>query len=211
MAHSRARLRFTTMATACDRPASATNVVEAKPRPRFMEIMEKCKTSQRTIINPPLIVPYTSNIYTCIKALPRHFQRLVGDVPAMRTSAGWYPTTPVDIIIATYGSVTFVVGYHIWVVAIADEDIFLQGGGLDDGDIFLIQSCSSELGGVVADLALLETLGSSILINILSSKFLCDNESTVLSTNRPLTDIIFHHIEGDRHLVGTIKDLQENW
>jgi hypothetical protein len=40
--------------------------------------------------------------------------------------------------------------------------------------------------------------------------FLCDNESAVLSTNRPLTEIIFHRIEGDQ-LVSTIKDVQENW
>jgi hypothetical protein len=33
----------------------------------------------------------------------------------------------------------------------------------------------------------------------------------VLSTNRPLTDSIFHRIEGDHDLVNTIKDLQESW
>jgi hypothetical protein len=40
---------------------------------------------------------------------------------------------------------------------------------------------------------------------------MCDNESAVLSTNRPLTDSIFHRIKGDHDLVSTIKDLQENW
>jgi hypothetical protein len=41
--------------------------------------------------------------------------------------------------------------------------------------------------------------------------FLYDNESAVLSNNRPLTDTIFHRIEGDHDVVSTIKDLQENW
>jgi hypothetical protein len=49
------------------------------------------------------------------------------------------------------------------------------------------------------------------LINIASTTFLCDNASAILSANRPLTDIIFHLIEGDHDLVSTIKDLQENW
>jgi hypothetical protein len=43
------------------------------------------------------------------------------------------------------------------------------------------------------------------------SYVLCDNESAVISTNRPLTDSIFHRIEGEHDLVSTIKDLQENW
>jgi hypothetical protein len=41
--------------------------------------------------------------------------------------------------------------------------------------------------------------------------FLCENESAVLSTNRPLKESIFHRIEGYHELVSTIKDLQENW
>jgi hypothetical protein len=48
---------------------------------------------------------------------------------------------------ATDGSVTFGVGYHSWVVATEDKDILLQGGGPDDGDLFLMQSYRSELGG----------------------------------------------------------------
>jgi hypothetical protein len=78
--------------------------------------MDKCKISQCTIIKPPIIVPYTSNIGTCIEALPIHVQRLVGDIPEMRTPVGWYPTTPVDISIVTDREVTFGVGYYSWVV-----------------------------------------------------------------------------------------------
>jgi hypothetical protein len=64
---------------------------------------------------------------------------------------------------------------------------------------------------VAAGLAVLGTLSRPGLINIASTTFMCDNEAAVLSTNRPLTDSIFHHIEGEHNLVSTIKDLQENW
>jgi hypothetical protein len=117
----------------------------------------------------------------------------------------------VNISIATDGSVTLGVRYHSWVVATEDEDILLQGGGSDDGDLFLMQLYRSELGGAAAGLAVLGTLSRPGLINIASATFLCDNESDVLWTNMPLTDSIFHCIEGDHELVSTIKDLQENW
>jgi hypothetical protein len=120
-AHNRARLRFTTLSTACDRPVRASHVVEAKMRSRFVEITGKCKISQRTTFNPPPLVPYTSNIGTCIDALSRHVQRLVGDIPALRTPMGRDPTTPVNNIIATDGSVTFGVGYYSWVVITEDS------------------------------------------------------------------------------------------
>jgi hypothetical protein len=64
---------------------------------------------------------------------------------------------------------------------------------------------------VAAGLAVLGTRSRSGLINIASTTFLFDNASAVLSSNRPLTDSIFHRIEGDHDLVSTIKDLQENW
>jgi hypothetical protein len=156
-------------------------------------------------------VPYTSNIGCCIKELPRHIQRLVGNIPTLRTPLGWDPTIPVNISIATDRSVTLGVGYHSWIVATEEEDILFQGGGPDDGDLFIMQFYQSELGGVAAGLAVLRTLSRSGLINIASTTFLCDNESAVLSTNRPFTDSIFHRIEGYHDLVSTIKDLQENW
>jgi hypothetical protein len=211
LANNRARLRFSTQATACDRPVRTTHVVEAKTRSRFVEITEKCKISQRITIDPPPLVPYTSNIGNCIKALPRHVQQLVGDIPALWTPVGWDPTTTVNMIIATDGSVTLGVGYHSWVVATEDEDILLQGGGPDYADLFLMQSYRSELGGVAAGLAVIGTLSWSGIINIASATFMCDNELSILLTNMPLTDSIFHCIEGYHDLVVTIKDLQENW
>jgi hypothetical protein len=120
---------------------------------------------------PPL-VPYTSNIGCCIKSLPRHIQILVGDIPTLRTPLGWDPTITVNIIIATDGYVTLGVGYHSGIVATEDEDILLKGGGPDDGDLFLMQSYRSELGGVAAGLAVLGTLSRSGLINIASTTLL---------------------------------------
>jgi hypothetical protein len=52
---------------------------------------------------------------------------------------GWDPITPVNIIIATDGSVILGVGYHSWVVATEDEDIPLQGGGPYGGDLLIMQ------------------------------------------------------------------------
>jgi hypothetical protein len=186
-------------------------VVETKTRTRFVGITGKCNITRRPTVYRPPLVPYTSNIGCCIKALPRHIQRLVRDIPTPRTPSGWDPTIPVNIIIATDESVTLGVGYHIWIVATEEEDILLQGGGPDDGDLFLIQSYRSELGGVAAGLTVLGTLIRLGLINIESTKFLCDNATVILSANRPLPDSIFHRIEGDHDLVSTIKDLQENW
>jgi hypothetical protein len=209
--NNRAWLRFSNQSSACARPARATHVVETKTRTRFVEITSKCNITRRPSLDRPPLVTYTSNIGCCIKALPRHIQRLVGDIPTLKTPSGWDPTIPVNISIATDGSVTLCVGYHSWIVATEEEDILLQGGGPDDGDLFLMQSYLSELGGVAAGIAVLGTLSRSGLINIASTTFLCNNKSAILSTNRPLTDSIFHGIEGDHDLVSTIKDLQENW
>jgi hypothetical protein len=205
---NRAQLRFSNQSSACARPA---HVVETKTRTRFVEITGKRNITRSPSMDRPPLVPYTINSGCFIKALPRHIQRLVGDIPTLRTPLGWDPTIPVNIIIATDGSVTLGVGYHSWIVATEDEDIRLQGGGPDDGDLFLVQSYRSELGGVAAGLAVLGTLSRPGLINIASTTFLYDNESTLLLTNRPLTDIIFHRIEGDHDLVSTINDLQESW
>jgi hypothetical protein len=107
--------------------------------------------------------------------------------------------------------VTLGVRYHSWIFATEEQDTLLQGGGPDDGDLFLMQLYRSELGGVAAGLAVLGTLSRSGLVNIASTTFLCDNAPAILSENRPLTDSIFHRIEGDHDLVNTIKDLQDNW
>jgi hypothetical protein len=130
---NRARCHFSNQSSACARPARATHVVETKKRSRFVEITGKCNITRRPSLDLSPLVPYTSNIGCCIKALPRH-------IPTLRTPSGWDPTIPVNIIIATDGSVTLGVGYHSWIVATEDEDILLQGGEPYDGNLFLMQS-----------------------------------------------------------------------
>jgi hypothetical protein len=58
---------------------------------------------------------YTSGIGISFLALPRHIQRLTGDIPALPTPFDF--DEPVDLIIATDGSVLFGVRYHGWVLA----------------------------------------------------------------------------------------------
>jgi hypothetical protein len=178
-------------------------MVETKTRTRFLDITGKYNSTRCPKLYRHPLVPYISNIGCCIKAIQRHIQRLVGDIPTLKTPSGWDPTIPVNIIIATDGSVTLGVGYHIWIVATEEEDILLQGGGPDDGDLFLMQSYQSELGRVATGIAVFGTISRSGIINIAYS--------AILSANRPLPYIIFHRIKRGQDLVRTIKDLQENW
>jgi hypothetical protein len=76
------------------------------------------------------------------RALPKHVQRLVGDIGEFQTPRQWDITTEVDLIIATDGSVLFGVGYHIWILATETEDILLAGGG-PDGPGKYMTSCRS--------------------------------------------------------------------
>jgi hypothetical protein len=74
------------------------------------------------------------------KGMPEYDRFMKVDILEMSKPVGWDTMTTLDIIIATDISVNFGLGYHSWVVATADEDILIQGGGPDDDDLFLIQS-----------------------------------------------------------------------
>jgi hypothetical protein len=91
-------------------------------------------------------------------ALPRNIQRLTCDIPALPTPAPFDFDKPVDLIISTDGSLLFGVEYHGWVLSTKEETILLRGGGPDDGIQSLMTSYRSELGGLVAGLAVLGTL-----------------------------------------------------
>jgi hypothetical protein len=101
---------------------------------------------------------YTLGIGLSFLALPRHSQRLTGDIPALPTLIPFDFDEPADLIIATDGSLLFGVGYHGWVLATKEETILHRGGGPDDGIQSLMTSYRSELGGLVAGLAVLGTL-----------------------------------------------------
>jgi hypothetical protein len=140
-------------------------------------------------------------------ALPRHIQRLTSDIPALPTPPPFDFDEPVDLIIATNGSVLFGVGYHVWFLATKEETILLRGGGPDDGIQSLMTSYRSELGGLVAGLAVLGTLFFSGAMTIRSIRFICDNESAVTAARRPKSKSIFHDTRFDWDLIATIQDL----
>jgi hypothetical protein len=82
----------------------------------------------------------------CFFALPRHVQRLVGNIPPHQLPNARDGTTPVDIIVATYGPVLLGVGYHRWILALENEEIITSGGEPDDGASTYMTSYISELG-----------------------------------------------------------------
>jgi hypothetical protein len=144
-------------------------------------------------------------------ALPRHIQQLTGDIAALPTPPPFDFDEPVDLIIATDGSVLFGVRYHGWVLETKEETILLRGGGTDDGIQSLMTSYRSELGGLVAGLAVLGTLFRSGAMNIRSIRFIWDNESAVTAARRPKSESIFHNTRCDWDLIATIQDLIVRW
>jgi hypothetical protein len=72
-------------------------------------------------------------------------------------------------------------------------------------------SYRSELGGLVAGLAVLGTLFSSGAMNIHSIRFICDKESAVTAARRPKYERIFHNTSCDWDLIATIQDLIVLW
>jgi hypothetical protein len=103
------------------------------------------------------VVEYTSGIGETCHTLPRHIQRLVGNIPELDVPNGMHITVDQDIIVATDGSVVFGVGYHRLVVTTDKEQVLLTGGGPDDGDQLLMTSYRSELGGIASGLAVIGT------------------------------------------------------
>jgi hypothetical protein len=108
------------------------------------------------------VITYTSGIRDSYQALPRHIQRLVGNISDLELINGSEETEEQDLIVATDGSVVFGVGYHIWVFATDKEKVLLKGGGPDNGDQLLMTSYMSELGGIASRLALIGTLASRV-------------------------------------------------
>jgi hypothetical protein len=103
------------------------------------------------------------------------------------------------------------VGYHSWVVSTKDEEIIISGGGPDDGAPHQMMSYLSELGGICAGMAVIETMTRSGNINIKSVKIMCENETSVKRCNQKQTNSVLHNTEGDWDLVSTYRDLKKQW
>jgi malic enzyme len=102
-----------------------------------MEIVHKYKIKETLTIETDHVITYTSGIRDSCQALPRHIQRLVGNIPKLESNKEQ------DLIVATDGLVVFGVGYHSWVVATDNEKVLLKGGVPDEGDKLLMTSYRS--------------------------------------------------------------------
>jgi hypothetical protein len=134
-------------------------------RPRYVEVSAQTPTHTQHITQITQLVPYVSSIGEAFHALPIHVQRLVGDIGEFKTPRQWDVAKEVDLVIATDGSVVFGVGYHSWLIATEIEDILLAGGGPDNGPGRYMTPYRSELGGIIAGLAVMGTLLRSGRIN----------------------------------------------
>jgi hypothetical protein len=129
--------------------------------------------------NEPAASHYQSEIGDSFHSLPKHVQRLVGNIPQLTVPTDFDPTEPKDLIVATDGSVLFDVGYHSWVVSTKEEESIISGGDPDDGAPNQMTSYRSELGGICAGMAVIGTMARSGKINIRSVRLVCDNEAAV--------------------------------
>jgi hypothetical protein len=87
----------------------------------------------------------------------------------------------VYIIVATDGSVLLGGGYHSWILAIDNKEIITSGGGPDDVASAYMTSFRSELGGIIAGLAVIGMLHRSGLVCLRHIKFVCDNSAVIIA------------------------------
>jgi hypothetical protein len=178
---------------------------------RYITITDKTNIIDIIPASIAPIVQYQSSVGECFFALPRHVHRLVRNIPLPQLPNAWDVTTPVDIIVATDGSVLFGVGYPSWILALDNEEIITSGGGPDDGAIAYMTSYRSELGGIIAGLEAIGILHRSGLVCLHHIKFVCDNSASIIAAKRTVTESIFNRLESDYDMKSTMKFLQGNW
>jgi hypothetical protein len=122
------RLLFSKTPMIFPRPNHGSHRHQVTQRNQYHKVAAKVNIVPRQNGSSTPIHSYTSGIGLSFLALPRHIQRLTGDIPALPTPSPFDFDKPVDLIIATNGSVIFGVGYHGWVMATKDETILLRGG-----------------------------------------------------------------------------------
>jgi hypothetical protein len=75
------RLMFQVEAHACDEPNQYSHMLEVCERARYMEIVNKYKIKEIQMAVIEHVTEYTSGIGDSCHTLPRHIQRLVGNIP----------------------------------------------------------------------------------------------------------------------------------
>jgi hypothetical protein len=207
------RLRFELTGTATVEPQRITHKADGVQRQRHIELTNvygvvDCASEGG---HDPSESIYTSNIGECFHALPKHAQRLVGNIPDLDLPADFDCTEPTDPIVATDISVLFGVGYHIWILAIKTEHVLLWGGGPDDGSPLYMTSYRSEIGGICVGLAEIGVLARSCKINLRSVRMVCDNVAAVKRCNQKLTASLYHNTKSDWDLLKTYHTLRDEW
>jgi hypothetical protein len=110
------RLRFSKTPRIVTQPNRFSHWIQVTQRTQYHEVAAKVNIVHRSNVGPTHIYNYLSGIGLSFLALPRHIQRLTGNIPALRTPTPFDVDEPVDLIIATNGSVLFGVVYHGWVL-----------------------------------------------------------------------------------------------
>jgi hypothetical protein len=103
------------------------------------------KSQQPVMRITPMLLPHQSCAGAATRWLLLHVQRFLGDMRHFQLPPRLDCTMEVDIVIATYGSVLFGVGYHSWLIATTDEEICMAAQDQ-------MASYRSELGGIAAGL-----------------------------------------------------------
>jgi hypothetical protein len=111
------RLIFWPEPHSCDKRNICAYVVEVNERTWYMEIVCKYKIKETLTIEIYYAITYTSGIEDSCQTLPRHIQRLVGNIPELELLNGSEENEEQNLIVATDGSVVLGVRYHSWIVA----------------------------------------------------------------------------------------------
>jgi hypothetical protein len=75
------RLRFFKESTPCDNPTRFTHIIDIKLRATYIEIVHQDEVAHYVEAQPTPLNTYISGIGNCIHALPKHVQRLFGNIP----------------------------------------------------------------------------------------------------------------------------------
>jgi hypothetical protein len=125
-------MHFRCEGVGCDKPERVTHKVETSERPRYIEVTGLKKICEEGTREYDVPFHYETGIGDSRRQLPRHVQRLVGDIAALDAPQNWDSKEACDLLVAMDSPVVFGIGYHSWVITTTDEKVILSGGGPDD-------------------------------------------------------------------------------